>query len=96
MISEEQQDALTALGRRLRAARLARNEPQALLAARIGISVPTLRAMEQGAPTVQIGCWVQALWVLDRLGELEGLLAARLDLFAQAQAEARQRARRRP
>jgi len=42
---------LQALGTRLREERLRRNETQALFAARVGVSVPTLRKMEAGDPS---------------------------------------------
>ena len=102
MISiSESRISLQALGNRLRVARIARNESMAVFAARIGASVPTLRAMERGAPTVQIGTWANALWALDRLEDFATVLAAReslLDLARARQAPARRRpyARGRP
>ena len=82
----ESTTSLTGLGSRLRAARIARNESMAVFAARIGASVPTLRAMERGAPTVQIGTWANALWALDRLEDLAPVLAARESLLDVARA----------
>jgi transcriptional regulator with XRE-family HTH domain len=91
---------LVRLGMRLRAARIVRDEPMQLFAQRIGISVPTLRAMERGADTVQIKHWANALWALDRLQDLTMVLASAdspLDLARQhaRQKPPRQRARRR-
>jgi len=86
------------LGSRLRAERLRRNETQALFAARIGVSVPTLRKMESGDPTVMVGYWSTALEVLDRAGDLDAILAEPEDLFAkyeQLKAPSRRRASRR-
>jgi transcriptional regulator with XRE-family HTH domain len=77
---------LLKLGARLKAERLKRNEPQALFAARIGVSVPTLRKMESGDPTVQIGYWATALGILDRSGDLDSILAVSEDLFAKYEA----------
>lgn len=88
---------LKPLGSRLRDERLKRNETQALFAARIGISVPTLRKMESGDPTVLIGHWATALELLDRAGDLDALLAGPEDLFAKYElmkAPARRRASR--
>lgn len=97
MVSDNTQPSLTRLGDRLRAERLARNEPQARFAARLGVSVPTLRRMEQGDPTAQIGHWLAALALFDRQADFEALLAPRYSLFdAAAAPKARQRARRRP
>ena len=86
------------LGSRLRVERLRRNETQALFAARIGVSVPTLRKMEAGDPAVLIGYWTTALEVLDRAADLDTILAAPEDLFAKYErmnAPSRRRASRR-
>jgi transcriptional regulator with XRE-family HTH domain len=86
------------LGSRLRGERLRRNETQALFAARIGVSVPTLRKMEAGDPTVLVGYWSAALEVLDRAGDMDAILAAPEDLFVkyeQMQTPSRRRASRR-
>jgi transcriptional regulator with XRE-family HTH domain len=96
VISAKQE--LTRLGERLRLARLARDEPMAVFAQRIGISVPTLRAMEQGLETVAIKHWANALWVLDRLPDLAAVLELKesvLDLARRAERPRRQRASRR-
>lgn len=91
-------DKLKCLGSRLRAERLRRNDTQAIFAARLGISVPTLRKMESGDPRVLVGYWVVALDVLDRAEDLDAVLAAPEDLFAkydQMKAPLRRRASRR-
>jgi transcriptional regulator with XRE-family HTH domain len=94
MISvKEASDRLVELGRRLRAARIERNQPMAVFAERIGVSVPTLRAMERGAPTVQIGAWATALWAVDRLDDLGAVLAASESLLDRARAAKRERQR---
>lgn len=97
MFSDNVHSTLTLIATRLRAERLARNEPQVRFAARLGISVPTLRRLEQGDASAQIGHWLAALEVLGRLQDVESLLAPRTSLFDAAAAEpkARQRARRR-
>lgn len=90
---------LAGLGDRLRAARLARDEPMATFAQRIGVSVPTLRAMERGTETVAIKHWANALWALDRLADLAAILKPQesvLDLARRTQAPRRRRASRRP
>jgi len=89
---------LLRLGERLRMARLARDEPMATFAQRIGVSVPTLRAMEQGADTVAIKHWANALWALDRLPDLATILKPEdsvLDLARRVHAPRRRRASRR-
>ena len=89
---------LTCLGARLRAARIARDEPMRLFAQRIGVSIPTLRAMEQGVGTVQVKHWANALWALDRLPDIAAVLAqseSPLDLARRQSLPHRQRASRR-
>jgi transcriptional regulator with XRE-family HTH domain len=96
---KEQQRYLSELGIRLKTLRLVRNDTMAVFAQRLGVSAGTLRAMEHGAATVQIGAWVKALWVLDRLDDLSGVLARKESLLEQARApraRGRQRASRRP
>jgi Helix-turn-helix domain len=94
----EQRHYLSELGTRLKTLRLARNDTMAVFAQRLGVSAGTLRAMEHGTATVQIGAWVKALWVLDHLDDLNGVLAQKASLLDQARAprnRARQRASRR-
>lgn len=97
MVSDNVHDALVQLGARLRAQRLMRDEPQARFAARLGVSVPTLRRLEQGDASAQIGHWLGALELLGRLHEAEAWLAPQTSLFAAAETapHPRQRARRR-
>ena len=96
MVSDKLQDFLARLGTRLREARLARNESQARFAARIGVSIPTLRRLEQGDPSAQVGHWLEALELLGRLDDFDALLAPSVSLFdAAAASKTRQRARRR-
>jgi transcriptional regulator with XRE-family HTH domain len=94
----EANEALLALGRRLRAARLARNDTMNRFAERLGVSDQTVRAMEQGLPTVQIGTWLNALWTLDELSPIERVLEPRESLLDRARREhgpRRQRASKR-
>jgi transcriptional regulator with XRE-family HTH domain len=75
---------LIELGQRLRARRLERNETQARFAARLGISIPTLRRMEKGDAACPIGNWAQALEILGAADGLNQLLRAPESLFDQA------------
>lgn len=91
-------DELARLGSRLRSARIDRDESMRLFAERIGVSIPTLRAMERGADTVAIKHWANALWALDRISDLAAVLeasASPLDLARRQSRPQRQRARRR-
>jgi transcriptional regulator with XRE-family HTH domain len=95
---KEQRQYLSELGMRLKTLRLARNDTMAVFAQRLGVSAGTLRAMEHGAGTVQVGAWVKALWVLDHLDDLNSLLAQKASLLDQARAprtRVKQRASRR-
>lgn len=65
------EDALTRLGARINLARRARRLTQADMAAKAGISVSTLLAIEAGAPTVQIGFYLSALVAVDALSGLD-------------------------
>ena len=62
--------ALVEMGRQMREQRIARGESQELFASRIGISRPTVKAIEKGMPTVQVGHWMAACWALNRLGDV--------------------------
>ena len=97
MVSDNIHTTLARLGARLRAQRLLRNEPQARFAARLGVSVPTLRRLELGDASAQVGHWLAALEVLGRLHEADAWLAPQTSLFAAAEPAPlqRQRARRR-
>ncbi len=81
VVISEVDAALAALGQRLRAERLRRNEAQRVFAARLGVSVPTLHKMEQGDGGVQVRHWITALYILGRLGELDALLREPESLF---------------
>jgi len=94
--NEETVRALAALGARLRAARIAKGDSQALFATRLGVSVPTLHDMEKGLPRAAIGTWAAALWMLSRLSDLDRVLEASESLFERGarQRKPRQRASR--
>jgi len=97
---DEVSDILTQLGERLRAARIDRNDTMEVFAQRLGVSVGTVRAMERGAPTVQVGAWLNALWILNELESLTRVLEPKESLLERLRAQEkgqRQRAsRRRP
>ena len=92
-------EILSELGSRLRAARIERNDTMEVFAQRLGVSVGTVRAMERGAPTVQVGAWLNALWILNQLDAITHVLEPReslLDRFRAQEKRRRQRASRRP
>ena len=92
-------EILAELGSRLRAARIERNDTMEVFAQRLGVSVGTVRAMERGAPTVQVGAWLNALWILNQLDTITHVLEPKeslLDQFRAREKRRRQRASRRP
>lgn len=63
-------EALTQLGDQIRMARKRRQWTIAELAKKIGVSSPTLIALEKGEPTVSVGVLVSTLWTLGLETEL--------------------------
>jgi hypothetical protein len=59
-------DALAKLGSDLAVARLRRRESLASWASRMGVTVPTLMNMEAGEPSVSIGIYLTALWLIGK------------------------------
>ncbi len=57
--------ALEILGHRIALTRKERKYTQRVFADMLGIAPATLVAMERGAPTVQIGHYARALWMLE-------------------------------
>jgi transcriptional regulator with XRE-family HTH domain len=66
-------DALRKLGENLAIARVRRKESQRTWAKRLGVSIPTLIRMEQGEPSVAVGVYATALWLLGRVQSLPEL-----------------------
>ena len=65
------EDTLVRLGGRINRARRARMLTQADLAAKSGVSLSTLSAIESGSPTVQMGFYLGVLFALDVLDGLD-------------------------
>lgn len=92
--------AIETMGSHLALARVRRKESLATRARRIGVSVPTLSKMENGDPTVSLGAYAQALWLIGRDGEFARIAAPEFDREAieldvgEAIERGRQRARR--
>jgi len=62
--------SLEMLGSHLAVARIRRKESLATRAKRIGVSIPTLMRLEAGDPSVSMGVYATALWLIGRDGEL--------------------------
>lgn len=74
--------SLQALGEQLALARLRRKESQKQWAGRLGVSIPTLIRLEKGDPTVRIGVYATALWLLGLSGGLAELAEPGKDVRA--------------
>lgn len=71
--------ALETMGSHLALARVRRKESLATRARRVGVSVPTLSKMENGDPSVSLGAYAQALWLIGRDSELARIAAPEFD-----------------
>ena len=71
----ETEYVLKALGEKLRLARIHKGDTQEIFAARLRVSVPTLRSMEKGSPTVSLVVFLNALSVLGRIEDMDRLLS---------------------
>lgn len=78
-IPRQTTSALQAMGSHLAVARMRRRESLASWAKRIGVSIPTLSRMETGDPTVAMGIYATALWLIRRDGELARIASPEFD-----------------
>ena len=69
------QEALTRMGTNIRLARLRRNISADLLAQRAGISVVTLRSIENGLPSVSMGNYMAVLFSLGQQDDMAAVCA---------------------
>lgn len=74
-------ERFTALGRRIRDARIGRNETQARFAARLGVSTATLAKLEWGETTVSLDLLGRVLDLLGRSEDLDALLPEKQGIF---------------
>lgn len=74
-LPHEVQSVLAGLGKKITLARKARRWTQSDLAAKAGIGLTTMVAIEKGAAKGQFAHWLNVLWALDVLDILE--MAAR-------------------
>ncbi len=84
---------LLQLGKRLKAARLSRNESQDVFAQRLGLSRQSYSKMEKGSPLTSIGNWLTASSILGRLDTWQDVLAEKEDLFEKFEKKNSQRKR---
>lgn len=88
--------ALKSLGENLALARQRRKESLRTWASRMAVSVPTLMRMEKGDPSVGMGVYATALWMMGRHTALPDVASPTHDLNALEQdiEAVRQRGRR--
>lgn len=82
------------LGERLRAARQRRQMTQDVVAARVGVSIPTLAKLENGDPSTSLATMLRVLTVLGLADDVD-LIAAQDTLGRQLQDNALRRSNRR-
>lgn len=70
---------LRSLGEHIRIARKRRKETLAAYAARMDVSIPTLRKVEAGDPSVSIAAYATALWIIGRVHLLSEIAAPETD-----------------
>lgn len=75
--------AVKDLGENISMARRRRRQTQADLAARMMVSLPTVRRVENGDPSVSIAIYYSALWALGLLNEVRGIAKPDEDKSAQ-------------
>ena len=69
------QRQIAALGQRLRVARMRRSMPQEVMAARVGVSIPTIAKLENGEPSTSLATMLRVLAVLGLADDID-LIAA--------------------
>ena len=87
------EEVLKKLGARLKVARLARNESQEVLAARIGLTRQSYAKMEKGTGSVSIANWLAVSDILGRLDTWQDVFAGQEDLFEQYERKQHKRKR---
>jgi transcriptional regulator with XRE-family HTH domain len=75
----EVQDLCTTIGERIRVARTRRNMTQQDFASRLGTSRQTVQRLEAGDPSVGLGIFLLATWILGLHRDLTGILAPERD-----------------
>jgi len=71
--------ALAVAGEAIKLARRRRRQTASDLALRLGVSLPTFRKLERGDPSVSLGTFVTALWLLDLLDNFTRAVNAESD-----------------
>ena len=91
MFSNTEFPEISLLASHLRMRRIARGDRQSDMAARIGVSVPTYRKMEQGDPATPLGYWVKVMRLVGKAENLADTLP--VSLFDEDELQNRRRVR---
>ncbi len=78
-LPDEVKRMLKATGKNIKVARARRKMPRRELAMRVQVSEPTLKALEDGSPTVSIGIFLKVLFILDLHKDFEILASPERD-----------------
>ena len=74
--------SLVKLGEHIRIARKRRKESLEVFASRMQVSIPTLRKLEGGDPTVSMAAYGTALWLIGRVHFLSEIASPETDEIA--------------
>jgi len=77
VLDQFETELLQTLGGRLKNARKARRETQAVFGRRLGITRQTYSKMEHGDPSIDVGYWIRASALVDRLSAWNDVLKER-------------------
>jgi transcriptional regulator with XRE-family HTH domain len=83
-LSSDVLKSLVEIGGHIRIARTRRRQTAKETVDRIGVSVPTLRRLERGDPSVSMGAFASALWVLGLLDKISDSLSPGNDALGTA------------
>lgn len=96
VVSDAALGSLTALGERLREARLRRNWTQAQTAGKAGLSESSVKKVEAGSPRIMVGAYLSLLDVFGLPTALDAVLAPGDDKLGEALGRSALRRRARP
>ena len=93
LLSDAALHSLTALGQRLKEARLKRNWTQALAAQKAGLSESSIKKVEAGATTISVSAYLSVLDIYGQSRGLDAVLPAGSDTIGDALARSQLRSR---
>ena len=73
MLPQPVESGLKKLGQNLHIARKRREESLAVFSRRLQVSIPTLRKMEAGDPSVSVAAYATAIWLVGQIDALANI-----------------------